>query len=55
MYFETTAQKFHYGIMSTGELKVMLQGVYKTRSENDDPTYFFRPPPILVARRWSYL
>lgn len=47
------AQKFHYGHMSTHELKVMLQGVYTTMSENYGPKNPVRYPS-LAARWWSY-
>lgn len=47
-------QKFYYATMIDEELKIMLQGVFTTRSENFDPKSFFRWP-VQAGRCWSYM
>lgn len=47
-------RKFHNALMGTDELRVMLQGVFTTRSDNYSPRNLFRSP-IQAARWWSHL
>lgn len=48
------AQEFYYSTMRDEKLKVMLQGVFPTGSENYDPNKFVRSP-IQAGIWWSYL
>lgn len=48
--YDSSKKKFHFTIMSTEELKVMLQAVFTTTSENYGPKNFFRSP--IQARSW---